>query len=728
MPAGLKFQSTVITSLCIFSVILLSACSRDNPLSIPPEFVEEPEALCLENGPYLDLTLLESIDITNTAEPVPENYPYAFKNTLITFTTPFLTNRSDIIPRTITETSYEYDEESETYETFLVVTQKSLNLDLLDKVSYQELRRIDGYSPLVMSISVSVTYPKEGSQAFDEISDELLFVSSDLDYGVNTITTKVAVSLKVPRTSIDCVNPLTAEELSSDNFKDEDLYKVVQISQSFPVEIDRQNLSTFEQKELTSIISNSENDKFGRIMDVNEQFLVIGSPSEDSDAKGIILSDKFTTNDEQERFVQNEGSADSGAVYIFQKEGVNSWAFHSFIKSSNSDAGDLFGSAVSLHGNNLVISALGEDSITSGIHNSTDSQVNNYKLNNSAQSSGAVYMYEFDNSSNTWSEKYYIKPKDNTITDGDFNKGFGSQLALYKNKLLISAPLEDSDESGSASQPDSGAVYVYSNVLSNGWNYAGALKAINAGAGDQFGSAIAVNDNYFVVGSPFEDHSSRVITDIRNYEEDPEEPFENNSRKDSGAVYVYKHSLQNDAFFATAHIKATNSDAFDYFGTSVALLNNKLLVGSIGEDGSGKGLNRNMQKNDLLDSGAVYVFNASLNSDFWTENTYIKANDSQEGALFGKFIAADTNSFFISAPLFDSFDSVVDAGKVYFYNLIDKAISQELLFQDVGTSSGMRFGSQLTTFGSNLVIGASGYIESESGNDEAFVGKVFTYE
>ena len=729
MPAGSKFQSKVVTTLCIAVAILLSACSRDNPLSIPSAYIEEPEAYCLENGPSSDLTLLDSFDVTNSIETMPENYPDGYNNTSIALTAPFLVNSTVITPKAITDTTTVYDEETDSYDTFLIVTEKTPILDLIDKLSYDEFRFIDGATPQVLSLSISVNYPKNGVQISDEIGDELLFSSADLEYGSNTITTNVNASIKVPRTFIDCNNPLTVKELESDDYKPADRYKSVFINQSFTIDFDRNVLSDFEGKELASIISNSELDQFGKVMSVNERFLAIGIPSEDSDAKGIILADKFTSNDPNEMFAQNEDSIDSGAVYIFHRDGVNSWAFHSFIKASNSEPGDLFGSAVSLYEGELVISAPGEDSIASGLHISTNSQVENLKLNNLAESSGAVYMYEFDESSNNWSEKYYIKPQANNISDSSYDKGFGSQLVLYKSKLLISAPLEDSDngDSSNSNQPDSGVVYIYSSAVNNEWSYVSGLKAFNPGAGDKFGSSIAVNDDYFVVGAPFEDHKNRVITNIQNLETEEEEAFEDNTRTDSGAVYVYKHSVQNDIVLELVQIKATNSDAFDYFGSSVSIFNNKLFVGSIGEDGSGKGLNRDMNTNDLEDSGAAYVFSSNTENDLWNEIGYIKANDSQEGASFGKYLTASSDSLFISSPLFDTVTNV-NAGKVYLYKLLDDSLKQELLFTEIGTSNEMRFGSQIKAFGKSVVIGASGYVEGESGVDETFVGKVFTYE
>jgi hypothetical protein len=730
MPAGLTFQLKIITTLSLVT-LLLSACSRDNPLSIPAEYIETPESFCLKGGPYADFTLLESIDITNTIDSVPISYPIEFNNSLIELNASFLRSHSDITPKIITDSVINPDDETENV---LIVTQKVLKTEFDEYLTNEDdISSIIDYSPEVLSLSVSVDYPKDGSQVRDEINEDRLFVTSDLDYGKNTIVIKVAANVKVPRTFIDCETPLTAEEIDSTSFEEDDRYKFIIIIQSFPVDIIRNELKDFETSELTSIVSSSENDQFGRVLSIDDNFLVIGVPNEDTLAPGVVSSDKFTTNDPDELFIQNEDSVNSGAVYIFQKSDFNTWSFHSFIKSSNSESGDLFGSAVSLYGDTLVISAPGEDSIASGINLSFENETENLKSNNLASSSGAVYLFEYDKTSNSWFEKYYIKPEANVISDGDYNKGFGSQLALYKNKLLISAPLEDSVDgvSNNSDYPDSGAVYTYTNALNN-WTYSGVLKALNPGTNDKFGSAISLDDNFIAVSSPFEDRGPDfdnifITNKIPDIESEKLAIFENNAREDSGSVYIFNHSLESALFSLSTHIKPSNSDQFDFFGSSLEIRGGNLFVGAIGEDSSGKGLNRDMNRNDLTDSGAVYMFNYSEENNIWVEGAYIKANDSQAGASFGKYLVVDGDNLFISSPLFDS-STDINAGKAYFYNLSDSSIVQELLFQDIGTSSEMRFGSQMTIHGGNIVIGASGFIKNETGLSYTSVGTVFTYE
>ena len=55
-----------------------------------------------------------------------------------------------------------------------------------------------------------------------------------------------------------------------------------------------------------------------------------------------------------------------------------------------------------------------------------------------------------------------------------------------------------------------------------------------------------------------------------------------------------------------AYVKASNTEANDYFGTSVALSGDSLAVGAYLEAGSGTGVNP-ADNNSAADSGAVYV-------------------------------------------------------------------------------------------------------------------------
>ncbi len=100
--------------------------------------------------------------------------------------------------------------------------------------------------------------------------------------------------------------------------------------------------------------------------------LVVGAREEDSNA---------TVGGNQ----GSNSASNSGAVYVFRRDDT-SWAQEQYVKASNTDKDDLYGTAVALSEDTLVVGAAREDSFATGINgNQTD---------NSAANAGAVYLYQ----------------------------------------------------------------------------------------------------------------------------------------------------------------------------------------------------------------------------------------------------------------------------------------------------------------------------------------------
>ena len=82
-----------------------------------------------------------------------------------------------------------------------------------------------------------------------------------------------------------------------------------------------------------------------------------------------------------------------------------------------------------------------------------------------------------------------------------------------------------------------------------------------------------------------------------------------------------------------AYIKASNPDEEDYFGASVALSGDTLVVGAYGEASSATGFNGDQSDNTKHRAGAVYVF--VREGTTWSQEAYIKASNTDEGDDFG---------------------------------------------------------------------------------------------
>lgn len=685
-----------ISIICAF--LLLSACSRDNPLSIPDPFVEENPIFCIEGSPY-EPVVLESLDITNLADSLPTNYPLDYINESVTVSTRYLIDEVQVTPVTITDVapSQTLDlDENENAPNVLVALNKSLTSEASNNLSAEQQAFLLAFDPEINSLSVNIEY-LDGQNALSESFDEVDQVSVPVAAGLNYLTLRVAISLKIPRTSIDCNNPLTNDERVSDEFLNSDGYRNVNLTQSFPILIEKNNINAFMLDELDLELDLPVSGQSNKALSISEDFLIIGLPNESTEGKGVYADSDFVspvddpTSDPLITF--NQQSVSSGSVLVYQRNN-DDWTFHSLIKSSNNEAYDFFGSSVAINGSVLAISAPGEDSNASGLYLSADEDLSNLKINNLALSSGAVYLYKYDSNTDAWTETHYIKPQKNVVSDSDYDKGFGRSVAINDSLLVISAPNDNSKtgEAENSEEPNSGAVHTY--AFDNDWRFLRTLKALNPRAGDQFGSTVSLGVNSLAVGAPYQDSDFNKSINTDDYDDTTDSEINNNNLVDSGAVYVFSYSQSSNQIQLFNMIKASNSDEFDYFGSSVFIGDDRLFIGAIGEDSGGKGLNRGKNENNTPDSGAVYAYTFNNNSKTWSESTYIKADDTQANASFGRKIVYDRGKLFITSPLYDS-DNYSNSGKLYLYDSEPSQITQELLFQMKVNSSDELYGNEI---------------------------------
>src|SRR5206468_8556911 len=145
----------------------------------------------------------------------------------------------------------------------------------------------------------------------------------------------------------------------------------------------------------------------------------------------------------------------------------------------------------------------------------------------------------------------------------------------------------------------SGAVYVF---VRNGatWTQQAFIKSSNPGKEDWFGSRLTLSGdgNTLAVGAQVENGGSKGI----NGKQDDE------SAEDAGAVYFFTRT--GAAWAQKAYVKASNAEAYDEFGSAIALSKDgKLMaVGARGEASAAKGINGNQNDNSAPGAGAVYIF------------------------------------------------------------------------------------------------------------------------
>ena len=257
--------------------------------------------------------------------------------------------------------------------------------------------------------------------------------------------------------------------------------------------------------------SDDRGDQFGRAVALSADgaSLAVGAPGEDSAATGVGGSQSDNTK------------SNSGAVYVFRRGG--SWAADAYVKASNSDVEDRFGSALSLSadGSVLAVGAPGESSEALGIDGDTTS--------NGAPASGAVYVLR---RAAGWTQEAYVKA---TNTGAGDRFGWSVVVSQDGATLVVGAPGDDSDAAGidgnqgSDAATDSGAVFVYRKTTA--WNRLAFAKPALPGAGDSFGAIVSVSSNgsSWLSGAAGDDSSATGVNG----------DLSNNGAMESGAAFVF---------------------------------------------------------------------------------------------------------------------------------------------------------------------------------------------
>jgi hypothetical protein len=145
------------------------------------------------------------------------------------------------------------------------------------------------------------------------------------------------------------------------------------------------------------------------------------------------------------------------------------------------------------------------------------------------------------------------------------------------------------------------------------------------------------------------------------------------STSNGGAVYVFTRS--GTTWSQQAYLKASNTGADDFFGRSVSVHGDWLVVGARGEDSDATGVNGDQTDNSAPDAGAVYVFSRSGTT--WSQEAYLKGSNTQAGDTFGLSVSLSANGLVVGAYREDSnttgvngsqaSNAAADSGAVYLF-------------------------------------------------------------
>lgn len=391
--------------------------------------------------------------------------------------------------------------------------------------------------------------------------------------------------------------------------------------------------------------SNAEaGDRFGKEIALHGDTLVVGASREGSAATGIDGD-------------QTDNSAfESGAAYVFVRNGTT-WTQQAYLKASNTEAGDRFGSYVEIQDDTIIVTSMYEDSAATGIDGD--------QADNTVEDSGAAYV--FVRSGTTWTQQAYLKASN----AGPFDT-FGSGVSLSADTLVVGAEQESSSATGiDGNQADdtaleSGAAYVFVRTGTN-WSQQAYLKASNTDAADRFGESVTIDGDTVVVCAEKE-WSGSIGVDADQSD---------NSIEEAGAAYVFVRD--GTTWSQQAYLKATNPGDEDNFGDSCDLSGDLLVIGAWAEDSDSNGVNSDQDDNSANRVGAAYVFERSGTT--WGQVAYVKALNSGHGDQYGGASDIDGDTIVVGSKYEDSVatgingdpsdDSVEDSGAAYVYRFVD---------------------------------------------------------
>ena len=318
--------------------------------------------------------------------------------------------------------------------------------------------------------------------------------------------------------------------------------------------------------------------------------------------------------------------------------------------SSNAQIGDFFGLSVATDGNYTLVGAPDENL------SSTDTKA------------GAVYLYYKNPNDQSVSEVARITAPSPEI---DANDAFGSAVAMHGNYIVIGAKNDDTN----------GTVFVYKRN-GNSVNYLTKVRGRDSNETKGFGSAVAMDNNYFVVGAP----------------------DSNDSGSFKGLSYVYEINATDDISNQLIITSPSQNDAA-YFGKSVSINNVYIVIGS---------------QYDTNNKGIAYLYKIDTASPSVNYKSDINASDATNSDSFGASVSINGDYIVVGSPSNDT------NGSAYLFKKdTNDDVGSEIkkLHETSYLNTSANFGHSVSTNGITIAIGAP----TEKLKDEN-EGSVYIYD
>jgi hypothetical protein len=268
---------------------------------------------------------------------------------------------------------------------------------------------------------------------------------------------------------------------------------------------------------------------------------------------------------------------------------------------------------------------------------------------------GAAYVF-------TRSAGIWTRQTERIAAEATDGVGFGYSIAISGETILIGAPYGDSGITTL-----SGCAYVF--TRENGvWTQQAKPTADDATENDEFGWSVAILADTAIVGATSDDDNGDW----------------------SGSVPIFTRT--GNAWTQQQKLAAEDARENAYFGRSVAISDETLVIGANGDDEGG------------VSSGAAYVFTRS--GEIWTQQTKLTASDPAVGDQFGLSVAIDGDMVAVGAHRDD--DNETDSGSIAIFVRSSGVWSQTSKLTAIDAERNDFFGFAVAIDGDWVVSGAYG--------------------
>ena len=360
---------------------------------------------------------------------------------------------------------------------------------------------------------------------------------------------------------------------------------------------------------ITGVSSN--NSGFGAAVALEGDRLVIGAPYEN-------------------------GPLSQGVALLYEHVGA-SWVYRQALLKPTIDKPDAFGRALDIDGDSIVVGAMFYDSghpDSGAAHVFSRDASGNWSHDQKLVASNAISGEEFGSSvdlqgdtllvgaynglnpiPNFISGVAYVFQRTGSVwneqqivsaTDAGLGDRFGLAVAMDGDRIALGTPADDDN-----GLPNSGSVYIF-RIRSNSAN---KLFAFDRTVDAEFGTTLAVSGDTLVVGAPYHDH---VVA--------------NNDNK--GAAYVYRRV--DESWELEQQLLASNAVNDDHFGWSVDISGDRIVVGAPGRDGT------------FANSGAAYTYTRIGTA--WIGQQQLGGQSPALNDEFGAAVAIDGNHIAVGVP------------------------------------------------------------------------------